>query len=207
MKSGICVTVGCESKPSCDQYLTHITVFLYRDNGTDVTVLLLLPPRRRRLGRGDSIVASSAIAAARSRDGLPKRRSLPPSPPARDRNWRRRRAWPGHMRRRHRARAGPAWPRLGGPAPRSARHFEPLSRSGKAHCHGRPTSSPLSPPPGGGQPTARAVTDFDGPGAGARGPSASACQRPHRRRRRRGALSPRHRARVMAAGGHGAMGA
>jgi hypothetical protein len=40
---------------------------------TDVTVLMLLLPRWRRLGRGDSIVARSAIEAARSRDRLPKR--------------------------------------------------------------------------------------------------------------------------------------
>ena len=52
MKSGISVKVGCESKASCDQYLTHIPVFLIL---------------RQRRGRCAAAAASTAVAATRTR--------------------------------------------------------------------------------------------------------------------------------------------
>jgi hypothetical protein len=52
MKSGIGVKVGCESKTSCDQYLTHITVFFILGH---------------RHGRYSAAAASTAVAATRSR--------------------------------------------------------------------------------------------------------------------------------------------
>ncbi len=109
MKSGIGVKVECESKTSCDQYLTH-------SPGTDVTVRLLLPPRWRQLGLGTrrldlGPLSDSSGAEPGSLAEAAKSASQPPPPTGLEvvvRNWRTRQAWPGHMRRRRRARAGPA---------------------------------------------------------------------------------------------------